>query len=148
MINRIVPMASPFFALCSSQRETLDVEKDYTGTACGSLSPDLTGNRSAKGWRRRSGLPIGRSNCVGGLENMETGTGQQKAPSLLGRWVEQEGAWREMVLTFGLNPRRELHDQPSCCRLSRHSERELELRLSPSCVRHLHQALSRSSSHR
>jgi len=100
MINRIVPMASPFLNY-DRRGEQLWMLKSITLAA---LAPvyhqTLQVILALKATRRRSGLPIGRSNCAGRLENMETGTGKQKAPSLFGRWAEQEGARRGMVSTF------------------------------------------------
>jgi len=35
-----------------------------------------------------------------GWKIWKTDSAEQKAPSLFGRWAEQEGAWRETVLTL------------------------------------------------
>jgi hypothetical protein len=103
MINRMVPMISPF-SLYVRRREQLWMLKKTVLAALASVyhqaSQVIVALRQAS-QIGISGLPIGRSNCIGGLENMEAGTGKQKAPSLFGLWTEQEGARREMVLTLG-----------------------------------------------
>ena len=76
------------------------LKRIYTDDACGSLSPHLAGNRGAKGWRRRSVSCLDEVITLEGRKIWKPIAGEHKAPSLFGRWAEQEGAWKEMVVTL------------------------------------------------
>src|SRR2546421_10954242 len=135
MINRIGPMASPFLNYVRRREHLWTLKMLAPGRLAPFLSPDV----ADRIWSLNGDGLLEqeyRNQVQASKKRLHRSTDKRNRKAL-----EENEVWNLLVL----NPRRELPDQPSRCRLSRRSGLGLARRLSLWSVRHLHRALSRFS---